>query len=139
MNSQPRSSVGGASQAWEALERSVASNPADLGQSSIHRRLAAAAAEYLGGDRGAKAAAVSHSAVSALVALGAESSEAGRLVASAAWEMESVEGAADTLPMYLAGIAELVGWEPVMDAADVKPDRPFEFADRIMSVPAVTS
>ena len=139
VDSQPRSSVGGASQAWEALERSVASNPADLGQSSIHRRLAAAAAGYLSGDRGAKAAAVSHSAVSALVALGAESSEAGRLVASAAWEMESVEGAADTLPMYLAGIAELVGWEPVMDAADVKPDRPFEFADRIMSVPAVTS
>ena len=55
-------------------------------QSSIHRRLASAAAEYLIGNRGAKASAIAHSAVSALVALGVESTEAGRAVASAAWE-----------------------------------------------------
>ena len=86
VGSKPRSSTGAGDEAWEALERSVASNPVDLGQSSIHRRLASAAAEYLIGNRGAKASAIAHSAVSALVALGVESTEAGRAVASAAWE-----------------------------------------------------
>ena len=138
VGSKPRSSTGAGDEAWEALERSVASNPVDLGQSSIHRRLASAAAEYLIGNRGAKASAIAHSAVSALVALGVESAEAGRAVASAAWE-SGKERAPETLPAYLAGVAELVGWAPVMDAANIEPGAPFEFADRIMSVPAVAS
>ena len=137
VDSKPRSSTGAGDEAWEALERSVASNPVDLGQSSIHRRLASAAAEYLIGNRRAKASAVAHSAVSALVALGVESTDAGRAVASAAWE--SGKGAPETLPAYLAGVAELVGWAPVMDAANIEPGAPFEFADRILSVPAVAS
>ena len=137
VDSKPRSSTGAGDEAWEALERSVASNPVDLGQSSIHRRLASAAAEYLIGNRGAKASAIAHSAVSVLVALGVESTEAGRAVASAAWE--SGKDAPETLPAYLAGVAELVGWAPVMDAANIEPGAPFEFADRILSVPSVAS